>query len=124
MNSTGTTLSWAMDDDHSKAVAAVQVERLPSDSVFTYYMFDGAIQRTPHRAQVCESCASARYRSLMRALYSQEVLSDSVTHLIAKTTVMNGLLNSVVPYFRCSDQVGGWWGGRVDDAIYIICSST
>eukprot|EP00966_Prymnesium_polylepis_P071268 1655526-Prymnesium_polylepis.1 len=46
-----------MDDDHSKAVAAVQ-----------------------------------------------EVLADPATHLAAKTSKMNGLLNDVVPYFRCSDE--------------------
>jgi hypothetical protein len=57
VDSTGTTVSWAMDDQHSKAVAAVQ-----------------------------------------------EALSDPAKHLAAKTAKTNRILNTVVPYFRCSDE--------------------
>jgi len=52
----GTTISWTMDDDHGKALGAVQA-----------------------------------------------VLADPAGHLAARTARENGLLNGVVPYFRCSD---------------------
>ena len=56
VDAAGTTISWTMDDDHGKALAAVR-----------------AVQADPAAA------------------------------VQAKTDKMNGLLNDVVPYFRCSD---------------------
>jgi len=57
VDSKGTTISWTMHDDHTKALNAVR-----------------------------------------------EVLANPAAHLAAKTDNMNGLLNGIVPYFRCSDQ--------------------
>ena len=57
LDSQGTTLSWAMNDEESNALASVK-----------------------------------------------EVLTNTEVYQEAKTTKMNGLLNNVVPYFRCSDD--------------------
>lgn len=57
VDSKGTTISWTMDDDYSKALAAVR-----------------------------------------------QTQGDPAGQLAAKTAKMNGLLNNVVPYFRCSDD--------------------